>query len=145
MSPPIRSCSLETLVASKFASYLSLSAAGPILLARSFSVVYEGLSTFTPVTVAVKHLWKRRSGSDGSLSESTFLLIKCFLNPCRPEALLTVIWLGPSLESPAEKHTESCGRLRTLSALPESLNHWKSCKMCAHSQPDKAADWKLQQ
>lgn len=67
-------------------------------------MAYEGLSTFTPVTVAVKHLWKRRSGSVGSLSESTLLLIKCFLNPCGPKPLVTLTLLGLSLGSPAEKH-----------------------------------------
>lgn len=55
----------------------------------SVSTVYEGLSTFTLVTVAMKHLWNSLSGSVGWLSQSSFLL-KCFLNPCGPVALCSL-------------------------------------------------------
>lgn len=54
-------------------------------LTTSISAAYEGFSTFRPVAVAVKHLWNRSSGSGGWLSQSSFLLMKCFLNPCGPE------------------------------------------------------------
>lgn len=66
-------------------------------------VIYEGLSTFTPVTVGVKHLWKRCSGSGNWLSQSTFLFTKGFLNLCGAAAQGTLTWLGPSLGSPAKK------------------------------------------
>lgn len=70
---------------------------------RSLSVACEGFSAFMLVTVAVKHLWNRSSGSGGWLSQSSFLLMKCFLNPCGPETQVALTWLGPSLGSPAEK------------------------------------------
>lgn len=47
-------------------------------------LVYGGLSTFTLVTFPVKHLWNRMSGLGGWLSQSSFLLMKCFLKMCGP-------------------------------------------------------------
>lgn len=70
---------------------------------QSAECPYEGLSTFTPVTVGVKHLWKRCSGSGDWLSQSTFLFTKGFLNLCGAAAQGTLTWLGPSLGSPAKK------------------------------------------
>lgn len=61
--------------------------------------VYGGLSTFTQVTLAVKHLWNRTSGFGAWLSQSSFLLVKCFLNPCGPVELVPPMLLEPSLTS----------------------------------------------
>lgn len=61
--------------------------------------VYGGLSTFTQVTLAVKHLWNRMSGFCAWLSQSSFLLMKCFLNPCGPVELVPLVLLEPSLTS----------------------------------------------
>ena len=55
--------------------------------------VYEGPSTLIVVTVAMKHLWKRRSGSGGWLSQSNLPLRKCFRSPCGPVG--ATHWLGP--------------------------------------------------
>lgn len=64
--------------------------------------VYGGLSTFTLVTLPVKHLWNRMSGLVGWLSQSSFLLMKCFLNPCGPLEEVSLVWLDPSLASPPD-------------------------------------------
>lgn len=61
----------------------------------------------TLATLAVKHLWNRMSGSDGWLSQSSFLLKKCFLNPCGPVVLVGLALLDPSLAYAAGKCTES--------------------------------------
>lgn len=65
-------------------------------------LVYGGLSTFTLVTLPVKHLWNRMSGLGGWLSQSSFLLMKCFLNPCGPLDEVSLVWLDPSLASPPD-------------------------------------------
>lgn len=63
-------------------------------------LVYGGLSTFTLVTLPVKHLWNRMSGLGGWLSQSSLRLMKCFLNPCGPLEEVSLVWLDPSLASP---------------------------------------------
>lgn len=65
-------------------------------------LVYGGLSTFTLVTLPVKHLWNRMSGLGGWLSQSSFLLMKCFLSPCGPLEEVSLAWLDPSLASPPD-------------------------------------------
>lgn len=79
----------------------------PNFFLTSLSAAYEGFSTFRPVVVAVKHLWNRSSGSGGWLSQSSFLLMKCFLNPCGPETQVALPWLGPSLGSPIKKQPDN--------------------------------------
>ncbi len=96
--------------ASRFTGSLELWTAGPIFEQEA----YEGLSTFTPVTLAVKHLWNRSSGSGGWLSQSSFLLMKCFLNPCGPEAQDALAWLDPSLGSADEKRTNTHAKVGHL-------------------------------
>lgn len=62
-------------------------------------LLYGGLSTFTLVTLPVKHLWNRMSGFGGWLSQSSLRLMKCFLNPCGPLEEVSLPWLDPSLAS----------------------------------------------
>lgn len=65
-------------------------------------LVYGGLSTFTLEILPVKHLWNRMSGLGGWLSQSSFLLMKCFLIPCGPLEEFSLVWLDPSLASPPD-------------------------------------------
>lgn len=67
--------------------------------------VYGGLSTFTQVALAVKHLWNKMSGFGSWLSQSSFLLMKCFLNLFGPIELVVPALLVPSLTSLAENQT----------------------------------------
>lgn len=69
--------------------------------------------------LAVKHLWNRMSGLDAWLSQSSFLLVKCFLNPRGPVEPVPLGLPDPSLtslpenpESPDSEHKIKGGGVR---------------------------------
>ena len=53
---------------------------------------YAGPSTLTVVTVAMKHLWNRRSGSGDWFSQSSFPLTKCLRSPWGPAGATGWLW-----------------------------------------------------
>ena len=53
---------------------------------------YAGPSTLTLVTVAMKHRWNKRSGSEGWFSQSSFPLTKCLRSPWGPAGATGWLW-----------------------------------------------------
>ena len=66
-----------------------------------------GSSTSTQVALAVKHLWNTVSEFGAWLSQSSFLLMKYFLNPLGPIEPVVLAALDPWLTSlPENQHSD---------------------------------------